>query len=49
MAKRLGDFIRCTNIIEEEIKPMGEGEHAEESLVDFTVILGKDFDGRYVR
>jgi anionic cell wall polymer biosynthesis LytR-Cps2A-Psr (LCP) family protein len=49
MVKRLGDFIRCTNIIEEEVKPLGEGERAEESLVDFTVILGKDFDGRYVR
>jgi hypothetical protein len=49
MAKRLGDFIRCTNIIEEDVKPLSEGERTDESLVDFTVILGKDFDGRYVR
>lgn len=47
MAKMVGDFIHCDNITEEEI--------SEESLadsvadVDFTIILGKDFDGRYVR
>lgn len=48
VAKNLGDFIRCENIVEEEIKPESEGM-ASESQVDFTIILGRDFDGRYVR
>ena len=46
-AKSLADFIRCKNIITDEIK---ENEDLEaDSLVDFTIVLGKDFDGRYVR
>lgn len=47
MAKMVGDFIHCDNIKEEEIKPEEEGEYSA-SNVDFTVILGKDFNGRYV-
>mgnify|MGYP004450611817 FL=1 len=47
MAKMVGDFIHCDNIREEEIKPEEEGEESV-SNVDFTVILGKDFNGRYV-
>ncbi|MBC6719595.1 LCP family protein [Treponema sp. Marseille-Q4130] len=47
IAKMVGDFIRCTNIQEEEVR----SDTANESVasVDFTIILGKDFDGRYVR
>ena len=47
IAKMVGDFIRCTNIQEEEVR----SDSANESVasVDFTIILGKDFDGRYVR
>lgn len=46
-AKSLADFIRCENIVTDEIK---EDEELEaDSLVDFTIVLGKDFDGRYVR
>lgn len=41
--KNLGDFIHCTNIIDEEINPETDAN------VDFTLILGNDFDGRYVR
>ena len=48
IAKNLGDFIRCTNIIDEEIKPESEGTESN-SNVDFTIILGSDFDGRYVK
>lgn len=48
IAKNLGDFIRCTNIIDEEIKPESEGAESN-SNVDFTIILGSDFDGRYVK
>jgi hypothetical protein len=47
-AKNLGDFIRCTNIIVPAVQPEDENRF-ESSQVDFTVILGKDFDGRYVR
>ena len=43
VARNLGDFIHCTNIIEAEINPESEAN------VDFTLILGRDFDGRYVR
>lgn len=46
MAKMVGQFIRCSNIVEEEVDfsaVMSEGAD-----VDFTIILGKDFDGRYV-
>lgn len=48
VAKNLGDIINCKNIITEEILPESAGMEAE-SRVDFTIILGKDFDGRYVR
>ncbi len=43
-AKSIGDFIRCTNIIEEEVSESSD----ETPNVDFTLILGRDFDSRYV-
>lgn len=43
VAKNLGDFIRCQNIVDEEVSPDTEAN------VDFTLVLGRDFDGRYVR
>ena len=48
IAKNLGDIISCSNIITEDVLPESVGMEAE-SRVDFTIILGKDFDGRYVR
>jgi polyisoprenyl-teichoic acid--peptidoglycan teichoic acid transferase len=48
VAKMVGDFIHCTNIQEEEVKPDDAGTDTAAN-VDFTIILGKDFDGRYVR
>lgn len=48
VAKLVGEFIHCTNIKE----PDAEDEvfdSSSEANVDFTIILGKDFDGRYVR
>ena len=48
VAKNLGDNISCSNIVTEEVLPESAGMEAE-SRVDFTIILGKDFDGRYVR
>lgn len=47
VAQALGNLILCKNIELEEISPDSEGSNAAQ--VDFTVILGKDFDGRYVR
>ena len=44
----VGDFIHCTNIVEEEVASITE-ENNTAADVDFTIILGKDFDGRYVR
>ena len=46
-AKVLADFILCENVVTDEIK--ADDELEADSLVDFTIILGKDFDGRYVR
>lgn len=46
-AQSLASFINCSNIITDEIKDDDELE--ADSLVDFTIILGRDFDGRYVR
>lgn len=48
IAKMVGDFIHCTNIQEEEVKPDDAGTDTAAN-VDFTIILGEDFDGRYVR
>ncbi len=47
-AKALGDFISCYNIIDEEIDLENETDEGEED-VDFTLVLGDDWDGRYVR
>ena len=46
-AKSLGDFIHCTNIVDEDVKPESAGLQAD-TMVDFTIILGRDFNGRYV-
>ena len=42
--KSIGDFIHCTKIEEEVLK---DGEDV--SNVDFTLVLGKNFDGRWVQ
>lgn len=47
VAEVVGDFIHCTNIVEEEISTTEANDAVAD--VDFTIILGKDFDGRYVR
>ena len=48
MAKMVGDFIRCSNIQEAKIDDSLVVDE-DVAKVDFTIILGKDFDGRYVR
>jgi hypothetical protein len=42
VAKKVADLIRCTRIYS---KP----DPLMDQAVDVTVILGKDFDGRYVK
>ena len=44
----VGEFIHCNNIVEEAVAS-GVGDDNVLADVDFTIILGKDFDGRYVR
>lgn len=47
VAKVVGEFIHCKNIV--ELSELEEaGESVSEANVDFTIILGKDFNGRYV-
>ena len=45
-AKMIGDFIHCTNIIQAETSM--EEEDDSRANVDFTIILGTDFNGQYV-
>lgn len=45
VAKGIGEFIHCRKIVEEEIK---DDDAENVSNVDFTLVLGKDFDGRWV-
>ena len=47
VVKALGDFINCDNIIVDEIQDTSSGLDSS-SKTDFTIILGKDFDGRRV-
>ena len=45
VARQVGELIRCTNIKQaEEMEDRSSGD----SMVDFTVILGRDFNGAYV-
>lgn len=47
VAKMVGEFINCSNIID-EIDFEEVGDFSSEASVDFTIILGRDFNGRYV-
>lgn len=47
-AESLGNFITCYNIKDEEVRSLDQ-EWSSAAEVDFTLILGSDFDGRYVR
>lgn len=47
VAKIVGEFIHCTNI-REPTEEEETGDLLSEASVDFTIILGKDFNGRYV-
>lgn len=45
-AKMIGDFIHCTNIQQPDTNM--EDEDGSRANVDFTIILGSDFNGQYV-
>ena len=45
IARQVGELIRCTNIKQADEM---EEESTGDSMVDFTVILGRDFNGAYV-
>ena len=45
VARQVGELIRCTNI--KQAEEMEDGSSSD-SMVDFTVILGRDFNGAYV-
>ena len=45
VARQVGELIRCTNIKQADEM---EDEGSSDSMVDFTVILGRDFNGAYV-
>ncbi len=45
VARQVGELIRCTNI--KQADEMEDGSSGD-SMVDFTVILGRDFNGAYV-
>ncbi len=47
-ATALGNFIHCDNIIEEEVLPES-ADLSSAAKADFTIILGKDFNGRFVQ
>jgi hypothetical protein len=46
VASMISDFIHCKNVVQKKDISMDELDSDEN--VDFTIILGKDFDGRYV-
>ncbi len=46
VAKALGDFIDCENVVRGELDTTVSENNR---LVDYTIVLGSDFDGRYVR
>jgi anionic cell wall polymer biosynthesis LytR-Cps2A-Psr (LCP) family protein len=48
VAKTIADVIQCENIKGTAVEE-GSDLYGTEAIVDFTVILGKDFNGRYVR
>lgn len=49
VVKAIADIIRCKNIVTDEAVKNVDNIENDDSLVDFTIILGRDFNGRYVR
>lgn len=49
VASTIAQVIQCTNIETASVDATEAGNYGSEAAVDFTIILGKDFNGRYVR
>lgn len=49
VAATIAQVIQCSNIQATSVESGGPDDYGTEAVVDFTIILGKDFDGRYVR
>lgn len=49
VAESIAGIIHCKNIETEDAAENTANVESDDSLVDFTIILGRDFDGRYVR
>jgi len=49
VASIIAKVIQCENIQTASIDPTGSADNGTEATVDFTIVIGKDFDGRYVR
>lgn len=49
VAQAVAKVIQCDRIEQTNVSSPGEDTYGTEAIVDFTIILGKDFDGRYVR
>jgi Transcriptional regulator len=49
VASTIAQVIQCTNIQATGVDSGEAQEYGSEAVVDFTIILGKDFNGRYVQ
>lgn len=49
VADTIAQIIQCGNIRGTSVEDDGTDLYGTEAVVDFTIILGKDFNGRYVR
>ncbi len=49
VAEIIAKVIQCDTIQTTGVDSADSGDYGSEATVDFTIILGKDFDGRYVR
>ncbi|ULQ60488.1 LCP family protein [Brucepastera parasyntrophica] len=49
VAATIAQVIQCKNIQTAAVNPSDAEEYGTETIVDYTIILGKDFTGRFVR
>jgi anionic cell wall polymer biosynthesis LytR-Cps2A-Psr (LCP) family protein len=48
VASTIGQVIQCSNVQTTSVESQDASDYGTEVTVDFTIILGKDFNGRYV-
>lgn len=49
VASTIAQVIQCEDIRTANVDTLNPGDYGTEAVVDFTIILGRDFNGRYVR